>query len=365
LSVPSTYLWYIPNQSQAGHRGDTAAQDHNSLETLTAQARALETHGWKGALFGTGWGRPDTFTVAAALTARTTSFEPLIAIRPGYWRPAHFASAAATLDQLSGGRVRVNIVSGKDSLAAYGDSEGEPAHRYDRTKEFMRLIRRLWTEENVTYRGTHFQVADSTAMPRIEPRGHRLHPKLYFGGASDAAERVAATEADVQLFWGEPLDGVRERIAALKALSKALDRDLPPLEFGLRITTLVRDTTAQAWADAEARVAEMARTQGAGWEEHRRSAAIGQQRLLALHERGDVLDDNLYTAPGKYGGGGAGTTWLVGSAADVARSLRKYQALGISHFVLSDTPYLSEIKRQGDQLLPLLHGEENDRPPLT
>ena len=67
-----------------------------------------------------------------------------------------------------------------------------------------------------------------------------------------------------------------------------------------------------------------------------------------------MLDDNLYTAPGKYGGGGAGTTWLVGSAQDVAKSLRKYQDLGINTFVLSDTPYLPEIKRQGDQLLPLL-----------
>ena len=67
-----------------------------------------------------------------------------------------------------------------------------------------------------------------------------------------------------------------------------------------------------------------------------------------------MLDDNLYTAPGRVGGGGAGTTWLVGSAEDVAKSLRKYEALGISHFVLSDTPYLQEIKRQGEQLLPLL-----------
>ena len=69
-----------------------------------------------------------------------------------------------------------------------------------------------------------------------------------------------------------------------------------------------------------------------------------------------MLDDNLYTAPGKFGGGGAGTTWLVGSAQDVAGSLRKYASLGITHFVLSDTPYLREIKRQGDQLLPLLRG---------
>ena len=349
-------LWYIPNQVQPGHRGDSAVENHNSLDALTSHALALEDHGWKGALLGAGWGRPDTFTVAAALTARTTTFEPLIAIRPGYWRPANFASAAATLDHLSGGRVRVNIVSGQDNLAAYGDTEGDQAQRYGRTKEFMRLIRRLWTEENVTFEGEYFGVTQSTVAPRITPRGDRLHPKLYFGGASEAAERVSATESDIQLFWGEPLDGVRDRIERLRALSRDLDRDLPPLEFGLRITTLVRDTTEQAWADAEAKVAEMARTQGEGWGDHRRAVAVGQRRLLELHERGEVLDDNLYTAPGKFGGGGAGTTWLVGSAADVAHSLRKYQALGITHFVLSDTPYLNEIKRQGDQLLPLMRG---------
>lgn len=354
MSSKSEFLWYIPNDVKPGHRGDSAVENHNSLETLTAHAKALEEHGWKGALVGTGWGRPDTFTVATALAARTTSFEPLIAIRPGYWRPAHFASAAATLDQLTGGRVRVNIVSGKDNLEAYGDSEGDQTHRYARTREFMRLVRRLWTEENVTYAGEHFRVTGSTVVPRIEPRGDRRHPKLYFGGASEAAERVSATEADVQLFWGEPLEGVRERIERLKALSKELDRDLPPLQFGLRITTLVRDTTEQAWADAEAKVAEMARNKGVGWNDHRQSIAVGQRRLFDLHRQGDVLDDNLYTAPGKFGGGGAGTTWLVGSAEDVARSLRKYRDLGITHFVLSDTPYLSEIKRQGNQLLPLL-----------
>lgn len=353
MTSETEYLWYIPNDVKAGHRGDAADADHNSLEALTAQARALEDHGWKGALIGTGWGRPDTFTIAAALAARTARFEPLIAVRPGYWRPANFASAAATLDQLSGGRVRVNVVSGQDELAAYGDAEGDQAHRYARTKEFMRLVRRLWSEEDVTFRGEHFQVAGSTAAPRLKARGERRHPKLYFGGASPAAEHVAATEADVQLFWGEPLDGIRERIDRLRQLSSQLDRDLAPLEFGLRVTTVVRDTRAEAWADAEARVATMAKGESGRWNDHK-AGAVGQQRLLDLAGRGDVLDDNLYTAPGKYGAGGAGTTWLVGSAEDVAASLRKYRDLGITHFILSDTPYLREIARQGEQLLPLL-----------
>ncbi|MEV4481761.1 LLM class flavin-dependent oxidoreductase [Micromonospora coxensis] len=349
------FLWYIPNQVEPGHRGDDIVDGHNSLDTLTRQAQALEKHGWGGALIGTGWGRPDTFTVATALAARTTTFQPLIAIRPGYWRPANFASAAATLDHLTDGRVMINIVSGKDHLAAYGDSDGEQADRYARTKEFIQLVRKLWTEEDVTYRGEHFSVDNSTVTPRPVVRGGRRHPRLYFGGASPAAERVAATEADVQLFWGEPLDGVAERIERLRRLSAELGREHAPLEFGLRVTTLVRDTTEQAWADAEAKVARMANGTGTIGHNPNWRAAVGQRRLLDLAARGEVLDDNLYTAPGRFGGG-AGTTWLVGSAEDVARSLRKYAGLGITHFVLSDTPYLSEIERQGNQLLPLLLG---------
>ncbi|GAA2703848.1 LLM class flavin-dependent oxidoreductase [Micromonospora olivasterospora] len=350
------FLWYIPNQVQPGHRGDDVVENHNSLHTLAGHARALEEHGWGGALIGTGWGRPDTFTVAAALAAQTTTFQPLIAIRPGYWRPANFAAAAATLDHLSGGRVLINIVSGKDNLAAYGDGEGDQAHRYARTREFLQIVRRLWTEEHVTYQGEHFRVTGSTVALRPVVRGDRRHPRLYFGGASPAAEEVAATEADVQLFWGEPLDGVAERIERLKQLGEKLGREHAPLEFGLRVTTLVRDTTEQAWADAEAKVAEMARATGRTARDQNWQAAVGQRRLLDLAARGEVLDDNLYTTPGRFGGGGAGTTWLVGSAEDVARSLRKYQGLGITHFVLSDTPYLPEIRRQGDELLPLLRG---------
>lgn len=358
----SELLWYIPNTVEPGHRGDDTTTGWGSIEYSTALARAAEDHGWDGALLGTGWGRPDTFTVATALAARTETFKPLIAIRPGYWQPAHFASAATTLDQLSRGRVLVNIVSGLDNLAAYGDTRTDPAQRYERTWEFLHLLRRLWTEEAVTFDGEHFQVADSTVAPRPYGTDERTHPTLYFGGASEAAERVSAQEADVQLFWGEPLDGLAQRIDRLKALSEQLGRRHKPLEFGLRITTLIRDTTEEAWRDAEKRVEKMAGADAEKtWTGNRRTA-VGQRRLLDLAERGEVLDTCLYTTPGKFGGGGAATTWLVGSADDVAAALNNYRKLGITHFVLSDTPYKQEIVRVGDQLLPRLREPGAHRP---
>lgn len=338
------FLWYIPNTVEAGHRGDDVPDGWANLDLSTELARIAEDHGWGGALIGTGWGRPDTFTVATAIAARTTTFKPLVATRPGYWQPAQFANAAATLDHLSGGRLLVNIVSGKDNLGAYGDTEREQAERYARTREFMQIVRRLWTSENVTYRGDHFWVEGSTLPVRPVGTG----PRLYFGGASPAAERVAAAEADVQLFWGEPLEGIADRITRLRALEKDLGRELPPLEFGLRVTTLVRDTGEEAWRDAEEKVVAMNPGKvNLGW-----SKATGQQRLVALASRGEVLDSCLYTTPAKFGASGAATTWLVGSHDEVAAALRGYADLGVTHFVLSDTPYKLQAARVGDNMLP-------------
>jgi alkanesulfonate monooxygenase len=358
MEIMGEFLWYIPNTVEAGVRGDDVASGWADLEQSVTLARMTEDHGWGGALFGTSWGRPDTFTVATAIAARTTIFKPLIAIRPGYWRPAHFASAAATLDHLTGGRVLVNIVSGHDNLAAYGDHEADRAARYGRTGEFLQLVRLLWTQENVTYTGRHFQVEGSTVLPRPHGAEHGRHPRLYFGGASPEAEEVAAAEADVQLFWGEPLDDIAARIDRLRALTEKVGRAHAPLEFGLRITTVVRETSDEAWRDARARVAAMAG--GAGLARignvHRgqQGNAVGQQRLINLSDRGEVLDSCLYTAPGAVGGGGAATTWLVGAYDEVAAALRRYADLGITHFILSDTPYLRECARIGDELLPRL-----------
>jgi alkanesulfonate monooxygenase len=101
MQTMAEFLWYIPNTVEAGHRGDDVATGWADLDQSVRLARLAEEHGWGGALIGTGGGRPDTFTLATALAARTSTFRPLIAIRPGYWRPAQFASAAATLDHLS------------------------------------------------------------------------------------------------------------------------------------------------------------------------------------------------------------------------------------------------------------------------
>lgn len=346
-----SFHWYIPNVIQAGHRGDTNAQGWGSLDYSTEIARNVESGGWSGALIGAGWGRPDAFTVATALLARTSTLKPIVAVRPGYWSPAQFAVAASTADVLSRGRLLVNIVTGQDNPLAYGDAEVDQPERYARTAEFMQLVRRLWTEEGVTFRGEHYQVENATIAPRPYIDGERKRPTLFFGGASPAAERTGAAEADVQLFWGEPLAGIEERIDRLTALSAASPRE-KPLEFGLRITTVVRGTREEAWAVAEEKIEHFA-AHGEDWiATWHTAAAVGQKRLLDLAAHGDVLDTCLFTKPATVGGGGAATTWLVGSYDEVAEALAAYRRLGVTHFILSDTPYLEEAVNVGHHLIP-------------
>jgi alkanesulfonate monooxygenase len=350
-----TFLWYIPNETEPGHRGDTTAAGWGSLDFSARIAEVGVEHGFSGALVGTSWGRPDTFTVATALATRVPGFHPLCAIRPGYWDPAPFAAAAATLDQLTQGRVLVNVVSGQDNPLQYGDPSVDQPARYARTREFMQLVRRLWTQDDVTFKGEHYWVEHSTLAPKPYGVATGTHPPLYFSGASPASEEVAAAEADVQLMWGEPLAMAAERIDRLKRLSASYDR-ARPLEFGLRITTLVRETTEEAWRDAEAKLAAWpgSAAQKGGSQQF---VAVGQQRLLELAERGEVLDTCLWTAPGRAGGGGAATTWLVGSAEDVTNALEAYAALGVTHFVLSDTPYLREVERVGDLVVSRMQAD--------
>jgi alkanesulfonate monooxygenase len=193
----------------------------------------------------------------------------------------------------------------------------------------------------VTFEGQHFRVGHSTCLPRPYRAGG---PPLYFGGASSAAEQVAASEADVQLMWGEPLAMVEERIERLERLAAQCERERP-LEYGLRVTVVVRDTTEAAWQAAQQKLG--------GWVDNldRRveknvtgQGSVGQARLRELTEQGEVLDRCLWTAPTTFGTGAA-STWLVGSAED----------LGVTHFILSDTPYHDEAIRVGEQVVkPML-----------
>jgi alkanesulfonate monooxygenase len=332
--------------------GAAAVDREPDIDYLAQVALAAESLGFEGMLTPTGSWCQDAWLTTAALLGRTRRIKFLVAFRPGALTPTLAAQMAATYQRVSGGRLLLNIVTGGDPLeqARFGDRLSHD-QRYDRTDEFMAILREVWSGSS-DFTGTHYDVDDAQAFARPDPV-----PPLYFGGSSDAGMRVAARRADVHLTWGEPPDAVAAKLTTLRKYAAEEGREL---RFGVRVHTISRDTSEEAWAVAQkmydqfdpAEVAEAQASFAAGESE-------GQRRMAALH--GGALGSDarsLEVYPGLWAGvglvrGGAGTA-LVGSHTEVADLIETYHGLGCEDFVLSGYPHLEEAFWFGEGVRPEL-----------
>jgi alkanesulfonate monooxygenase len=150
---------------------------------------------------------------------------------------------------------------------------------------------------------------------------------------------------------------VAEKIARVRALAADLGREP---RFGIRLHTISRDTSAEAWAEArkllEALDPQQVRRAQA---QLAASESVGQQRMVALHNgalaagvRGLEIYPHLWAGIGLVRGG-AGTA-LVGSHAEVADLIEEYHALGVEEFILSGYPHLEEAYWFGEGVRPEL-----------
>jgi alkanesulfonate monooxygenase len=350
--------WFLPTAGDGDGVGDGArtgvrAPGHRepTLDYLARVACAAEDGGFEGVLTPTGSWCEDAWLTTAALIRETTRLRFLIAFRPGLVTPTLAAQQAATFQRLSGGRAALNVVTGGEELEQrrFGDWLEHDA-RYARTDEFLSIVRGAFGPEPFDFEGAHFHVEGATVLESPWPP-----PPIYFGGASPAAERVAARHADVYLLWGEPPELVAERIERMRALAHAEGR---ALRFGLRVHVVTRDDAREAWAVTERWLEQMDDdTVTRAQERLRASSSTGQQRMLALH---GGRRDALTVAPNLWAGvglvrGNAGTA-LVGSHDEVAERIGEYHALGIDEFILSGYPHLEEARHVAEGLAPLLAG---------
>lgn len=345
--------WFLPTGGDSrelaptppdGHRRDP---DHDYLLEV---ALAAERMGFDAMLTPTGTYCEDAWLTTASLLGRTDRIRFLVAFRPGFLSPTLAAQMASTYQRMSGGRLLVNVVTGAEGpeLARFGDWLDHDT-RYERTGEFLAVLRGAWSGEPFDFEGTHYKVAAATTRLVPDPV-----PEIYFGGASPAAERVAAEHVDVYLAWGEPPAMVAERLERVRAL--AADEFGRSLRYGIRFHVIARPTSEEAWAVAERLLAEVDPEQiRAAQADFAATQSVGQARMASLHGgRTDELEihPNLWAGPGLVRGG-AGTA-LVGSYAEVADRIEEYAALGLEEFILSGWPHLEEALWFGEGVMPEL-----------
>ena len=316
---------------------------------LAQVALAAERFGFAGMLVPFGLFCEDPWVVAAALAGATSRLQFMIALRPGFASPVAIAQAAATFQRVSGSRLLLNIVTGGDAdeQRRYGDWLAHD-QRYERTAEFLGVFSRAWTGERFDFSGDYYKIAGG-----LLTRPHPAQPRIYLGGSSEAARKVAIEHADVLLNWGEPPLATAQAIARAREAADAQGRTL---SFGGRFHIISRETTAEAWQVARQLVDGMdpARIRQAQ-DRFRNTESEGQRRMAALHSG---RTDGLEVYPNVWAGyglvrPGVGTA-LVGSHEEVAERIEEYHALGVEHMILSAQPHLEEAYAVGEGVLPLL-----------
>jgi alkanesulfonate monooxygenase len=353
------FHWFLPTNGGDGRQvvggghgvSAGAAGRPASVPYLGQIARSAEQLGFEAALTPTGAWCEDAWVSTAMLSQVSERLKFLVAFRPGLTSPYIAAQMAGTFQNLSGGRLALNVVTGGESKEQrmFGDFLDKDG-RYERCDEFLTVVRALWTGAPVTFEGTHLQVQDAVLSQIPDPL-----PEIYFGGSSPAAGRVAAKHVDVYLTWGEPPEAVREKVEMIRKLAADEGRE-GKVRFGIRLHTIARDTSEEAWAEADRLLAgiseeEIARVQNG----LKQSESVGQARMLELNQGskdGLEIHPNLWAGVGLVRGG-AGTA-MVGSHVEVADLIEQYQEVGIEEFVLSGYPHLEESYRFGEGVLPEL-----------
>lgn len=351
------FHWFLP--THGGDSRDIVGGGHGaavgsvgrptSVQYLGQIARSAEQLGFEAALTPTGTWCDDAWVTTAMLSSVSERLKYLVAFRPGITSAFLAAQMAASFQNLSGGRLLLNVVTGGEDAEQrqFGDFTTKE-QRYHRADEFLEIVRRLWSGETVTYSGEYLSAQDATLRQIPDPL-----PRIYFGGSSAAGIAVAAKHADVYLTWGEPPESVAEKIGRVRAAAAEHGRELT---FGIRLHTIARATSHAAWEEAARLLENMSPDDIAAAQEGlKRSASEGQRRMLALNQGSK---DGLEIYPNLWAGvglvrGGAGTA-LVGSYTEIADLIEKYHEVGIDEFVLSGYPHLEEAYWFGEGVLPEL-----------
>ena len=310
---------------------------------------AAEKGGFDNILLPSGYALGmDTTAFAAAIATVTRRIRLLMAVRIGESWPAQLARQIATIDQITGGRLTVNIISSDlpgESLAS--------GPRYRRTVEAMRILKTLLNGEHLSHRGEHWNL--DIDPPRMMTVSGKC-PPLYFGGLSEDAREAAAEGCDVYLMWPDTTPAIREIMGDMAARAAKRGRKL---KFGYRAHVIVRETEDEARAYADRLLSKLDAEQGAAIRAKSLDAAsAGVARQAALREAasGDgFVEDNLWTGIGRARSGCGAA--IVGDPDQVLAKLNGYREMGIEAFILSGYPHMQECDMFSRYVLPRIdHG---------
>jgi FMN-dependent oxidoreductase (nitrilotriacetate monooxygenase family) len=211
-------------------------------------------------------GRPDTFTVLAALAGVTERIGLTGTINTTFNEPFEVARQFATLDHLSGGRAGWNMVTSSDAFTGANFRRGgflDHADRYLRADEFLTVARQFWDSweaeavladaeagvyvdpdriRSIQHSGPQFGVRGFATLP-AGPQGH---PVLLQAGDSAEGRAFGARHADALFTLHSSLEDGQRYYADVKGRAQSYGRDPDQLKVFPAATFVIGDTFGEA-----------------------------------------------------------------------------------------------------------------------
>ena len=276
----------------------------------------------------------DAWSTAAALAAVTEMIELMVAVRPNFHQPALFAKQAANIDNISGGRLALNVVSSwwAQEAQSYGLQFDQHDDRYGRTSEWLEVVNGLWSEKKFSFDGERYKLTDAICEPKpiSKPR-----PTIYAGGESEAAKTMIATQCDAYVMHGDPVEAIEPKISDMAERRERAGGTA--MQFGMAAFAIVRDSEAEAKRELE-RITQLPPEPPKGFDNFDQWLSGTQlERELKLQE---YSVSNRGLRPN-----------FVGTPEQLRERIEEYEEAGLDLLLLQMSPQAEEMDRFAAQVI--------------
>ncbi|MDN5546294.1 MAG: dimethyl sulfone monooxygenase SfnG [Rhodococcus sp. (in: high G+C Gram-positive bacteria)] len=346
------FAYWVPNVSGGLVTSDIEQRTSWDYEYNKKLAQTAENNGFEYALsqvrYEASYGaefQHESTSFSLALLLATEKLKVIAAVHPGLWQPAVLAKLGATADHLSNGRFAVNVVSGwfKDEFTHLGEPWLEHDERYRRSAEFLQVLRKIWTEDDVDFRGDFYRIHDFTLKPKPLNTPERPNPELFQGGNSAAARVNAGRYSDWYFSNGKDYDGVTEQLVDVRRVARENDREV---KFGLNGFIIARDTEAEAKDTLREIIAKANRPAVEGFKN-----AV-QQAGASTASKDGMWADSTFEDLVQYNDGFR--SQLIGTPEQIAHRIVEYRRRGVDLILGGFLHFQEEIEYFGAKVLPLV-----------
>ena len=353
---PIRFAYWVPNVSGGLVVSKIEQRTHWDIDYNRELARIAEDAGFDYALtqirFTAGYGaenQHESVAFSHALLGATEKLKVIAAILPGPWTPSLAAKQLATIDQLSAGRIAVNIVSGwfKGEFQAIGEPWLEHDERYRRSEEFIRALKGIWTQDNFTFKGDFYRFHDYNLKPKPL---QRPHPEIFQGGSSRAARDMASRVSDWYFTNGNSVEGIKAQVDDIREKAAANGHSV---KIGVNAFVIARDTEEEARA-VLAEIIDKADPEAVNAFGH----AAKQAGAASPEGEGNWAKSSFEDLV-QYNDGFK--TNLIGTPQQIAERIVALKAVGVDLVLAGFLHFQEEVRYLGEKVLPLVRELEQQK----